>query len=401
MAQNLAQQAATRWRPESEAELVEMVRGARSERRAFEVVGHGTKRGLGRLIDSDVLLDLSALSGIVAYEPDELVLTARAATPLAEIAAAIAPNRHRIGFDPADWSGLYANVLDAGTIGGILSADACGPARVRYGACRDHLLGFRAVNGFGQIYKAGGRVVKNVTGFDLPKLLCGAMGTLGIFTDVTLRLVPCPAAAITLMVRNADATIGFELLRAIWSSPLEATGLAFLPQSAIPAFPELGEVGNGAVLVRLEGAPDVLEDKVRAAYALLRPHEVLGCTQGQEIFQRIGWGAAFANRSLRLWRVFVPPANAAKCAEASASKFWLADWAGGVIWQEGAEPGEIHALAARFGGHAVLMRADAPARRAADMVSPEPPARRALTERVKAAFDPLALFNPGRMYDGI
>src|SRR5271168_3763633 len=155
-------------RPQTETELAGIVRAAAADRRTFEIVGRGTKRGLGRPVEADAILDLSALTGIVRYEPDELIITARAGTSVAEIEAALDEKNQRLGFEPADWSALYGTPARASTIGGVLSADASGSARLRYGAARDHLLGFHAINGSGEIYKAGGHVVKNVTGFDVP-----------------------------------------------------------------------------------------------------------------------------------------------------------------------------------------------------------------------------------------
>jgi glycolate oxidase FAD binding subunit len=387
--------------PQDEAELCDMIIAARAERQTLEIVGRGTKRGFGRPVEASAILDVSALSGIVRYEPDELVITARGATPLTEIETAVSEKHQRLGFDPADWSALFGTTHNAATIGGTLSADACGSARIRYGAARDHLLGYRSVGGSGEAYKAGGKVVKNVTGFDLPKLVCGAMGTLGVLTEVTLRLVPRARWPAVLMVRNADAETGFALLRRVWSSPLEATGLALVPKAALEAFPELGEAGNGAALFRLEGDAALLEEKVQAADLLLRPHEVVCPEVGDDIFTRIGSGATFAGRESTVWRIFVPAAQAPACANELAGQFWIADWAGGVIWIEGGEPDAIKVLAARFGGYAQLMRGDEALRRRCDMFSAGSPVHRGLMQRVKSAFDPLGLLNPGRMFDGI
>ena len=174
----------------NEGEVVEAVRDARERRRTLEIVGAGTKRAFGRPMQCDDILDVSGLRGIVSYQPEELLLTVLPGTPVAEINELLAANGQRLGFDPGDWGPLLGAKANAGTIGGAISADVCGSAAVRYGRVRDHLLGYRAVNGFGEAYKAGGKVVKNVTGFDLPKLMCGAMGTLGVLTEVTLRVFP-------------------------------------------------------------------------------------------------------------------------------------------------------------------------------------------------------------------
>lgn len=381
--------------PLSEDEVADAVRDAAGRR--FEIVGHGTKHGLGRPSETQTVLDLSALSGIVRYEPDELVVTARAGTAVAEIETAIAAKRQRLGFAPADWGPFYGAPARQATIAGVLSADAGGSARLRFGAARDHLLGYRAVNGLGEVYKAGGHVVKNVTGFDLPKLLCGAMGTLGVLTEVTLRLLPDAPARASFVVRDVEPERGLALLRRVWSSALEPTGLAYVPAQAIA--PELGDCGAGAALIRLEGA--ALADKRAALDALLAPDPVAPLEGGDAFFAALGDGLPFARRSGDVWRVFVPPAQAAACARELASPLWYADWAGGVIWAEAEVPEHVHSIASWAGGHAIMMRADAATRRD-DRVFPLLTHTQAvLTGRIKAAFDPERLFNPGRMYEGI
>jgi glycolate oxidase FAD binding subunit len=387
--------------PHDENELSEAVRAAANDGHAFDIAGRGTKSGLGRPVEASHRLDLSALSGILKYEPDELVITVRAATPIAEIETVLRDKNQCLGFEPADWSALYGGAAKIATIGGVLSADACGSARLRYGAARDHLLGFRAVNGSGEVYKAGGRVVKNVTGFDLPKLVCGAMGTLGPLTEVTLRLVPRARECAALAVKNVGAEAGLALLRRIWSSPLEPSGLAYLPRMAAQSFAELGDVGDGVVLIRIDGAPAPLADKIGLLQTSLDGGDALLLPATNEAFARIASGGAFADRNDTVWRVFVPPAQAACCARELASPFWLADWAGGVLWVAGCCAEDVHAAAERAQGHAVLMRADPETRSTVSVFAPQSPAREALNRRVKDAFDPLWLFNPGRMFEGV
>jgi glycolate oxidase FAD binding subunit len=387
--------------PQNETELVDMVRAAAADGRTFEIIGRGTKQELGRAQKAQAALALSELAGIVRYEPDELVITARAATPIAEIEAALAEKNQRLGFEPADWSHLYGTRAHAATIGGVLSADACGSARVRYGAARDHLLGFRAVNGTGALYAAGGRVVKNVTGFDLPKLVCGAMGTLGPLTEITLRLVPRASDCATLAIKDVEAETGLSFLRRIWSSPLEATGLAYVPKSAAQSFPALGDVGEGASLMRIEGASGVLADKLGLLKTLLDGRDAILLPEDNDVFARIASGAAIAERDEDIWRVFVPPAAAAACAKTLAAPFWLADWAGGALWVASDRHDEIHGVAQSFGGHAMLMRASQETRATSPVFPPEGSVKAALTRRVKEAFDPHGLFNPGRMFEGV
>jgi glycolate oxidase FAD binding subunit len=383
-----------------EAEVIEAVRAARENHRTLEIVGAGTKRNYGRASHCDDVLDVSGLRGIVNYEPEELILTVLPGTPISEITALLESKNQRLGFDPADWGPLFGAKANAATIGGVLSSDASGSAAVRYGRSRDSLLGFRAVNGAAEGYKAGGRVVKNVTGFDLPKLMCGAMGTLGVLTEVTLRVFPKPFCSAALIMRDIASAEGLALLRRIWSSPLEATGLSYIPASV--AFPELGNIGEGAALIRLEGAVEPLREKVEAALMLLgnRAEQI----NDETIFAKIGDGAAFEGSDWDVWRVFFLPSEAQNAIARIQSPLWLADWAGGLLWI-GVLPGNDGMLLRKStepaGGHAALLRTSDETRSRVAVFLPEPSVRAALTKSTKAAFDPLGLFNPGRMWDGV
>jgi glycolate oxidase FAD binding subunit len=377
----------------SEAELVDVVRAARETRRTMEIVGHGTKRGLGRPIECDDVLDLSGLSGIVKYEPDEMVITAQAGTPVAELEAALAEKNQRVGFEPADWGPLYGAPSNSATIGGVLAADASGSAAIRYGRCRDHLLGYRAVNGFGEAYKAGGRVVKNVTGFDLPKLMCGAMGTLGPMTEVTLRAFPIAGRAHRFAVRGVEDADGFDLLRRIASSSLDATGLAFRHRNH-----ELGDA-----LIRLEGSSAALTEKTMMLRALVRGELV---EDDGGMFADIAYGRLpdrLAKRDiLDIWRVALLPSRAADFPPFGQN--WVSDWSGARRWvltTPGLVRADVNRTLACVQGRATLIRASEATRRLAQIFAPETPELAALTKRVKAAFDPLKLFNPGRMWDGV
>ena len=385
-----------------EAELVGAVRAARESGEPFEIVGSGTKRAYGRAISIANTLDVSALSGILNYEHDELVITMRAATPISEIEAVMNQRQQRLGFDPGDWGPLFGAAASAGTIGGALSANTDGPARLRFGAARDHLLGYRAVNGHAEVYKAGGRVVKNVTGFDLSKLMCGAMGTLGVLTEVTLRVYPREAVTATLIVKDVGPEDGFAVLRRVWSSPFEPTGLAYIPDCAAKAF-GFGDCGKGAALLRVEGAAEPLQEKIAALRALLTAYALNSFDRGDTTFAQIGAGAPFLGRQTDIWRLSVPQASAAVCIMLANAPLWFADWAGGLLWLSlpSSSAPALRELAARVGGHATLFRASAESRMSIPVFQPEPAAHATLTKSVKAAFDPLALFNPGRMFEGV
>ncbi len=371
----------------SESEVVEAVRHARETRSPFEIVAARSKRNLGRAAGTTgTILDVSGIKGIVAYEPEELIITARPGTPIAEIDAALSEKGQRLGFEPPDWGPLLGAPAGLGTIGGAISADICGPARVRYGAVRDQLLGFRAVNGLGEAFKAGGKVVKNVTGFDIPKLVCGAFGTLCVLTEVTLRVFPQPSRTQILSVPNLAAPDAFALLRKVWSSPLEATGLA---------------CSAGAAFIRLEGETEPLAEKVALLNSLVGWNDVQSLDDDGSIFRGIGNGNAFLTSPENLWRVMIPPSQAAAVMGQVGSVLWAGDWAGGLLWLATNEGHRLREIAGAVGGYAVLMRADAQTRASVDVFEKEDPVRAQLTRSVKAAFDPLGLFNPGRMWDGV
>lgn len=390
----------------SEDELVGAVRDARDHGRRLEFIGAGSKRGFGRPTHADDVLDLSALSGIVSYEPEELTLSACAGTPLADIEHVLAEHHQCLGFEPADWGPLFGAPAHVGTVAGVLSADTSGSARVRYGAARDHLLGFHAVNGFGERYKGGGRVVKNVTGFDLPKLMCGAMGTLGPLSEVTLRTLPRGERTMTLIVRDIAPDRGLALIRRVWMSPLGATGLAFVPACIADSFEMLGGVGAGAALIRFEGAAAAMAEKRVALRGPLAGREAFEIADGKAVFAQIGAGGAFVGRNVDVWRLAVAPAQAAATAHALAGALWLADWAGGLFWVGMSATDEptaarLRHIAWRADGHATLVRASAQARAQLDVLPPQSQAQMSLSRAVKSAFDPDGLFNPGRMFEGL
>lgn len=383
----------------NESDVLEAVRAARAHHRTLEIVGAGTKRVFGRVAPCDDVLDVSALSGVVKYEPSELILTVLPGTPVSEINALLSEKNQRLGFEPADWGPLLGAAANKATIGGVLSADTNGSTSLRYGRARDSLLGFRAVNGFGEVYKAGGKVVKNVTGFDLPKLMCGAMGTLGVLTEVTLRVFPKPPRQAVLVVRDLLPEEGFAILRRVWQSPLEATGLSYLPAS-VP-LRSLGYVGEGVALIRLEGADEPLKEKIAALRTIAPAAQQI---DAPEIFSSIANGDVFLTQDCDVWRVFIPPTEAAHIVGAAAPQFWQADMAGGVLWiglPPESDGVRLREACEEAGGHAVLLRASEETRNRVAVFARETKPRMALTKAVKAAFDPLGLFNPGRMWKGV
>jgi glycolate oxidase FAD binding subunit len=392
----------------SEAEIADAVLAALDDKSPFEIVSGGGKRSYGRPVSAGRIVDVGALSGIIKYEPEELVFSAHAATPLKEIEAALSEKKQMLGFEPADWTALFGGDPGRATLAGTITTNACGARRVKAGAVRDHVIGCRFVNGSGEAVKAGGSVIKNVTGFDISRLMCGAFGTLGVLTELTLRVVPLPPRTASFALSMSSAEEGLRALRQAAVLPVDPTGLAYLPEPVLKASvaARAGSFGGaaGIAVIRLEGAPSALTEKLAILRQTFGGFDAVTFTDGVtgSLFREIGNGGVFINRATDIWRLCVPSSAAHEAVERSGAQFWYADWAGGLLWLglNGDEQTatRLRGLTARLGGHATLMRASTAARDSLQVFEPEAPARAGLTQTVKAAFDPHRLFNPGRMF---
>ncbi len=253
-------------KPNSINQIVDAVRGALADQHPLEVVGRGTKRNLGRPIQAGSTLDLSGLSGIVSYEPAELILTCLAGTPLAEIETALTAKNQQLAFEPGDWGPLYGEAAGQATIGGVLSCNLSGPRRLKAGAARDHFLGVSAVSGRGEIFKAGGKVVKNVTGYDLPKLLCGSYGTLAVMAEVTLKVLPAPEKSRTILLFGLDDDRAIVAMSAALNSPHEVASAAHLPAriAARTGIDLVTKAGTSVTAIRIEGPGPSVEHRCAA-----------------------------------------------------------------------------------------------------------------------------------------
>lgn len=401
------------WRPGNAAELTDLVAWAFAEGEPLEVLGAGTKRGLGRPVEAKAAVSVTGLSGIDLYEPEELVMRAGAGTPLREIEAALAERGQELAFEPADYGALLGGEPGQQTIGGVFATNLSGPRRLKSGAARDHLLGLHAVTGLGQLVKTGGRVVKNVTGYDLCKLLTGSWGTLGIMTEVTFKALPRAESSLTVLATGPGETELLALLRAATGTPCEIAGAAYLPSLAAgrSAVGAVGRAGRGVAAVRLEGVePSVRYRSGELQRLLARPgieFATIGHEDSLTLWREIR-DVALLTRERPLWRLSVAPTAGAEIAAwaAELTHERLFDWAGGLIWLAvredwAREAGTVREALAGRGGHATLVRGPEWLRREVEPFEPQPPPLRALTERIKRSFDPKGILNPGRMYPGI
>ncbi|MDP6345082.1 MAG: FAD-binding protein [Alphaproteobacteria bacterium] len=402
-------------KPGDAAQVLEAVRWAAASEKPLEVLGGGSKRGLGRPNHAGHRLDLTALSGVSLYEPEELVLTASAGTSLGEIQAMLAQQRQQLAFEPPDLADLYGGDGEQ-TIGGVLAANLAGSRRIKAGAARDHLLGVKGVSGRGEEFKSGGRVVKNVTGYDLCKLMAGSFGTLAAMTEVTVKVLPAPEKTRTVLAFGLADEAAVAALAQAGGSPHEVSGLAHLP-AAVAARSAVSYVNgaNAAVTaVRIEGpAPSVAHrtGALREQLAAVGAVEELHGSNSAALWREVGAVAGLLpDTGAVIWKVSVPPIDGPAVARrvlAEGGEGYY-DWAGGLVWlalppsdDAGADlvRGAVAAVArGGDGGHATLMRAPEAMRGAVEVFQPPIPALAALQGRIKEAFDPLGILNPGRMY---
>lgn len=364
-------------RPETEAELADIVAGLENP---VHITGGGTRGVSG----TTPVLSTAGLSGISLYEPGALTLVARAGTPVAEIEVALAAEGQQLAFEPMDHRVVLGTTGES-TIGGVVAANVSGSRRVQAGACRDFLLGVRYVDGQGQVVKNGGRVMKNVTGYDLVKLMAGSWGTLGALTEVSLKVLPKPEATASLGVPVTQISAAIDVLSVALKSPFEVSGAAYDPEI-------------GQALLRVEG----FEDSV--AYRLGRLQSELGgfgsVTQienPEDTWQAIRDVRAFAGEPGDVWRISIKPSDAPQISARLEAKKLLLDWGGGLIWALVKERSDIRARLGAFSGHATLVRAAFDTVQALGRFQPESAPVAALTRGLRQRFDPKGLLNPGLM----
>ncbi len=375
------------------------------------VQGNGTKSGMLRPLTPARMVSSRADAGITLYSPKELILSARAGTPLTEIEAALVEGGQHLIAEPPDLRHLYGTTDRPQTIGGIVATNLSGPRRVAWGAMRDHVLGIRAVTGHAEVIHSGGRVLKNVTGLDLCKLFTGSHGTLGLITEVTLKVLPAPEAVGTLLIPNLDAAAGVAVLSAALGSPYSVSAAAWLPPEAVARVPALAGAGGSVALVRIEDfTASVAYRTGKLAQELGKPGTaVLDDTTSRAVWRAVRDAEPLPARpGDAIWRVSVRPSAGpgvfATLRDTAAVRGFL-DWGGGLLWLAGPPDSATHeavaAAAGAAGGTWTLMRGPDALRATVAVVPPEPAPLARITRRVKDSFDPRGILNPGRLYAGL
>jgi glycolate oxidase FAD binding subunit len=400
--------------PRDERDTIEIVTAALANATPLEVSGAGTKAGLGRPVTAQMRVSTGGMNAISLYEPSELVLSAGAGTPIREITDLLAQRGQELAFEPIDYSALYGVDAGSGTIGGLIAVNASGPRRIKAGAARDHLLGFRAVSGRAEAFKSGGRVMKNVTGYDLSKLLTGSHGTLAILTEVTVKVLPKAEAEETLLILGLDDDEAIEVLTEASGLPHEVSSFAHVPPAAAAVL-NGGFSGQSVTALRLEGPPVSIakrkQDLVTHFKARCKEFGSLDAAESNSFWTATRDALPLAALDADIWRISTAPAEGARFVSSVKSggvplKSWFYDWAGGLVWLAAAPAPDCHekpirAAVAATGGPATLIRAPEKARAAVPVFHPQPPALAALSARVKNSFDPERVLNRGRMREDL
>ena len=401
--------------PETADDVVDVVKAALAGDTPLAVAGNRTLDGLGRPVTASTGLSTRSLSGVHFYEPSELVVSLGPGTTMRELTDLLDQNGQELAFEPIDYGTLYGHEPLTGTVGAMVAINAAGPRRIKAGAARDHVLGFSAVSGRAEIFQSGGRVMKNVTGYDLSKLMTGSYGTLGVMTDLTLKVLPKAEMEETLLLRGLDDAAAVRAMNEASGLPHEVSSFAHLPAATARDLDEPYRTPDPVTALRLEG-PEVSVSKrkqdlieyfkeIGAAFDHIAPGH------SRTFWQALRDCRPLAARKADIWRVSTAPANgaafiAALCATGIDTIDYYYDWAGGLVWLAIDMPASRAAMVIRdtlkpFGGHATLIRAAADARAAVPVFQPQPTALAALTARIKTSFDPERILNRGRMREDL
>jgi glycolate oxidase FAD binding subunit len=400
-------------RPIDEREFARVLAEAHATKTPLEVMGAGSKQAIGRPMQTAASVSSRAMRGITLYEPTEMVMAARTGTPLSQVETALAERGQMLAFEPVDYGPMLGGEAVQASIGGVFAANVSGARRVAIGAARDHLLGVRGVNGRGEIFKAGGRVMKNVTGYDLCRGLAGSWGTLAVLSEVTFKVLPAPEDTATLILLGLPDDIAVEVLCTAMASPFEITGAVHLqaPLAARLEHPGLKGLGEAVTALRLENFAKSVAYRRAQLKHLLRVYGDIHELERETT--RLFWGELRRLSVLRgiapVWRISTRPTAGPKVVAAISAYMECRafyDWSGGLVWAEvlpttDAGAADVRRVIATHGGHATLVRAAAQVRAAVEVFQPLEAGLAKLSRRLKSAFDPSGILNPGRMYAGV
>ncbi len=378
-------------KPKSEQELADAVKASAAKGTKLQIRGGGSRAGLGHGVTGE-LLDTTGLTGVSLYEPGALTIVAAAGTPLQTIDQTLAKEGQRLPFEPMDHRALYGT-NGKSTIGGVVAANVSGPRRIQAGACRDSLIGVRFVDGEGTIVKNGGRVMKNVTGYDLVKLMAGSHGTLGVLTEVAFKVLPMPEAGATIVVHDLDNTSAGAAMSAALTAPYDVNGAAHLP-------PDNDQPARTCIRVEgFAGSVKYRSDKLRELLGSFGDVSIeADQAKSNKLWQQIRDAELVATGPGDIWRISVKPSDGPKLANLLGGNAQCQfDWGGGLVWACVPEGQDVRAVMNGIDGHATLIRSNDATASELGVFHPEAAPLAKISAGLRSRFDPHGILNPGRM----
>jgi glycolate oxidase FAD binding subunit len=398
--------------PSSREEIAEIIRNCYKKNIPLEINGSKSKNKIGRNFQAEKTLDLTSYSGIIDYKPEELYIKVKAGTPINSIIEELDKHDQQLAFEPVDFGFLFNGKSNNGTIGGVISCNFAGPRRFKVGSARDHLLGFQGINGKGEIIKSGGTVVKNVTGYDLCKLISGSFGTLSVLTELSVKVLPKPQSSKTLIINNPHIKKAIEYLGTALSSPSDPSGGVFYPEQFDQSFTFNDLTHKGALTaIRIEGPSNSVDHRIKNLSAELglleNEYSILESVQTKIFWNKTKNLEIFSNSKKNLLRIVVPISETLSVLQ-KMKPFeinYFLDWGGSLIWVELEKISlkilrEIKDIMQQHSGYFTIIKVEDDLKASADIFTIDP-IKYKISEKIKKSFDPKRIFNPGKMYSGI
>jgi glycolate oxidase FAD binding subunit len=406
--------------PKDEAEVSNLIKEFHKKNLPTEIVGTDSKSFIGNKTQTSNKISLSKLSGIIDYFPEELYIKVKAGTPLEDVEKALEKNNQELAFEPIDFGFIENGKSNKGTVAGCLSCNYAGSRRFKVGSVRDHVLGFQGINGKGDIIKSGGTVVKNVTGYDLSKLVTGSFGTLSVLTEITLKVLPKKSFSNTVVIDVKDNKIIYDLFDKIAGSSSEVSGAAFIPEEPkeenylknrdkIFKFNDLDFKGS-FLAFRVEGDKVSINEKIKSLTKELQLNTfktfLLDTYQSEPFWKKINNLELFETTKNNLMRIVIEPSNGSKMMKYLGNKFkYYIDWCGSLFWVEvpakkNVKIKEIKKITKEFGGYLTIIKTSADYDYEESIFTIDD-VRLIISKKIKESFDPKRILNPGKMYRGV
>jgi glycolate oxidase FAD binding subunit len=406
--------------PINENEVAGLIKKLYKSNTPLEIIGSGSKKEIGKPLQCAQTLNLSKLNGIIEYLPEELYIKVKAGTSIEKIENRLKKNNQQLAFEPIDFGYLFQGKSNSGTAAGHVACNISGPRRFKVGSIRDHILGFKAVNGRGEIIKSGGTVVKNVTGYDLSKLICNSYGTLAAITEVTFKVLPTSEESKTLVIHNQSIDYAPEYLERAISSSNEVSGATFLPTEPICNNCEMNientfklndlKKKGSMTAIRIEGSKKSTNERLKNLIKELKLLEsnisVLETLQSEIFWKKIKNLEFFSLTKNNIFRIVIPPSECIKLIYEIPNNFkYFVDWGGALIWVEACELSEqkfesIRRKVVSHGGYITMIKNSNYLPYVEDVFTINN-VRFNISQSIKKSFDPKGILNPGKMYTGI